>query len=128
MKHMLIFLSVTAGLLFSSCKKDKNPDLNGTPNAISGQWRMDVSAVNMFAGSIIPEFTFGTNNRYMSMSGMAANPEIEKGTYTIVSDAGDLILRLKPYNGAEHTMEIKNRSGNSAVFHTSSHTMLYHRQ
>ncbi len=75
MKHMLIFLSVAAGLLFTSCKKIKTPISTALPmpSAANGEW-------------------------------------------------------TSPFNGAEHTMEIKNRSGNSAVFHTSSHTMLYHRQ
>jgi hypothetical protein len=107
MKHMLLFLSFAATLIFSSCKKDKSPNYEGTPNAISGEWKIDASAMQFTADAILPEWGFGTDYKYEKKGGKTSAPLHEKGTYTFGPGPADgYILTVKPNGGNSYTVSV----------------------
>ncbi|MGE7777472.1 hypothetical protein ACQKLP_22330 [Chitinophaga sp. NPDC101104] len=117
MKHMLLFLSFAATIIFSSCKKDKSPDYDGTPNAISGEWKIDASAMQFSSDAILPEWGFGTNYKYERKGGTKSAPLNEKGTYTLGPGPADgLILTLKPGSGNSYTISVSGLTAKSVNF------------
>lgn len=127
---MLSLLFLTAGIFLSSCKKDESPELGGPSTQISGNWQMDVSNVYLAAGTIPPRFTFGTNYRYEYLSGKVTEPVVQKGTYTVSAGAAStFLIKLKPGNGQEHTLEVTGADDRGATFEVfSAPPMRYLRQ
>lgn len=123
MKRTLIFLTLAAGMILSACKKDKapapRPEYGGTPNAISGQWRLNVFTID----ALIYEYGFGTNLRYEKEAGKPGSAIKEKGTYTLTPVAGsatDYTVALTPENAAPYTLTIHDLTASEAIFDKSA--------
>jgi len=129
MKHMLLLLPLMATIIFSACKKDKSPNYEGTPNAISGEWKIDASAMQFSSDAILPEWGFGTDHKYERKGGTKSAPLHEKGTYTFGPGPADgLILTLKPNGGNSYTISVSELTAKSVNFRETAdgptHTFL----
>ncbi|WP_341841668.1 hypothetical protein [Chitinophaga caseinilytica] len=125
MKQLFLFLLMAAGMAAASCKKDKKPapapDYNGTPNAVSGVWSMDIYTLS----SIAPfqyDYGFGTNNLYEKVTGSSTDKKTEKGSYTltpVTGTPGAYTIHLQPVTGSAYTISVTELTETYAIFEQS---------
>lgn len=113
MKQLFLSLTLAASsVLMISCSKDKKPDFDGTPTAISGLWTLDKTATDGILSAMAPRYGFGTDNKYEIVSGNTDEPQIQRGTYTLEPSG----------TGGNYTLTMIPRRGNTMTIHITQIT------